>query len=191
MSEKREEVLKILESVEKADVVIEYINELEKNLCKCKDKESQHDEHCHHHHDEDCDCGCHNDDNEWVEIKDSFGRDLTVNEWENILKDSTCFSKDELKLLKRFRHVAIPTSAYELADQFGEGGAVWYTELINNIGNAVAKKLGLNDYINKDNWFILFKAWNKSDEGIIYYGLKTELYEAIGNVDFSKVNLWG
>ena len=179
-----EKIESILKNVKNGSEIVEYIKELEEHKCKCNDKD-------HHHDHDDCDCGCHDHEEEWVEIEDKFPKDLTVEQWEKILLDKTCFSEDEKKLLKRFRHVAMQTSAYELADEFGGGGAYWYNELIKNIGNNVAKKLGLNEYINAENWFILFKCWNKPSEDIRYYGLKSELYEAIGNVDMSNVDLWG
>lgn len=184
----KNELETLLKNVENSEKILAYIEELEKNKCKCKDKGEEH--HHHHHHDEDCDCGCHEENDEWEEIEDRFKKDFSVSEWESVLKDKNCFSKDELKLLKRLRHVAMPTSAYELADQFGGGGAYWYGEIIKTLGNGAVKKFGLDEFKNKENWFIALKCWNKPSQDIKYYGLKPELYEAIGNVDMSDVELW-
>ena len=79
----KNEIQKILKDTKDGDKIIEYIEEL-------KNKIAHLEEHCdHHHHHENCDCGCHHDDEEeeWQEIKTPYKSKLTVNDWENLLKD--------------------------------------------------------------------------------------------------------
>lgn len=175
----KEEVKNILSEIKDGDKVLDYIEELEEHLehhCNCEDN---------NHH---CDCGCEDDeDNEWEEIKTNYESKISVSEWEELLKDKELFNKDALTVLKRMRHVAAPTSSSELADMFGYG-ALYYSLEIGKTADKIIKKLDLTDV--DEPWAVLLKGWNSAElYNTQIYALLPELYEAIGNVDLSSIQL--
>lgn len=169
----KEELASILSKVEDGEKVLDYINELEEDL-----------EHHHHH---DCNCGCEDEEQEWDEITTGYKSNITVSEWENLLKDEDVFNKDSLIVLKRMRHVAAPTGTSELADMFGYG-SLYYSFEMDKLETRIADKLGL-DINEMDKWAILFNGWQQKQSTDRIYALLPELYEAIGNVDLSKIPL--
>ena len=188
-----EEIRKILEGTEGGDKVLKYVEDLEEQIEELEEeidelendvdeleKESGH--HHHHHHDENCDCGCHDHDeeDEWQEIKSPYKNSLTVKNWENLLKDESVFNKDSLIVMKRMRHIAVPTSPMELADMFGFG-AMYYKTEAEKLEQRLAEKLRLTDLDKAHYWSILFDCWKNKNTGEQIFALKPELYEALGN----------
>lgn len=171
MSITKEEVEKILANVKDGNKVLEYINDLE--------------EYCHC----DCDCDCEDDEEEyeWEEIKTGYESTLSVSDWEELLKNPEIFNQDALKIMKRMRHIAAPTSSMELADTFGIG-ALYYSLESEKTAEKIIEKLGLKN-VDKP-WAALFKGWNSTQlYNTRIYALLPELYEALGNVDLSSVPL--
>lgn len=181
----RLEIEKILISTEKGEEILEYIETLEANQCKCDD---EHHNHHNHHHDKDCDCGCHDNEEEWKEIlSEQALPDISVNDWEKLLKDDTIFTEDSRIIIKRMRHVASPMTFAELADMFGYG-ALYYSTEIDKLSKKICEVLNITQFENTDLWQILLNGWINSDDTKIF-ALRPELYEAIGNVDFSNIPL--
>ena len=199
------EIKKILEGVKDGEQVLSYIGELEEKVdilqkrIEDNDEGHHHECHCHDSHDESCHChdgnhdeGCHchdNEENEWEEIKTPYENKLTVKDWEELLKNDKIFTVDALKLVKRMRHIAAPVSYMELADTFGLGAVYYGVE-------SCKLAIKLISFVNTDNlkeeeyWTILFNAWkSKNEYETEIYALRPELYEALGNVDLSKVPL--
>lgn len=181
MSITKEEIENILSDVKDGNKVLEYINYLEEHLehnCDCNHEEH----HC-------CDCGCEDDeeDYEWEEIKTEYESKLSVEDWEELLKNPDIFNKDALIIMKRMRHIAAPTSSMELADRFGMG-ALYYSLESGKTAKKIIEKLGLR-HVDKP-WAVLFKGWNNTQlYNTQIYALLPELYEALGNVDLSEVPL--
>ena len=179
------EIKHILDGVKDGDKVLNYIEALEEHL-----------EHHHHHHDGDCDCGddchCHDHDDEeseWEEIKTPYENKLTVKEWEEFLKNDKIFTEDALKLVKRMRHIAAPVSYMELADTFGLG-AMYYGIESCKLAIKLVSFVNTDNLKEEDYWAIIFNAWkSKREYETEIYALRPELYEALGNVDLSKVPL--
>ena len=169
------EIKKILNGVKGGDKVLEYIEELEEHIH-------------HHHHDDNCDCGCHDrdEDEEWQEVKTDYKNTLMVKDWEKLLKNPEIFTVDALKVMKRMRHIAAPTTSAELADMFGLG-AMYYKIELEELEERLLSVVKIKN--TKEKWAIVFNCWkNKhSDEHI--YGLCSELYEALGNIDLSNIPL--
>jgi len=188
------EIKHILDGVKDGEKVLNYIETLEEHL----------EHHHHHHHNGECDCGddchCHDDDHgechchddgesEWEEIKTPYENKLTVKDWEELIKNKQIFTEDALKLVKRMRHIAAPVSYMELADTFGLGAVYYGVEscklAIKLISYVNTEKLKEEEY-----WAIIFNAWkSKREYETEIYALRPELYEALGNVDLSKVPL--
>ena len=177
-----EEIQNILNGVKNGDKVLEYIETL-------RNKIAHLEEHCEHHHHDDCDCGCHHDNNEdeWKEIKTPYKNTLTVNDWENLLKDKTVFDTDSLIIIKRMRHIAAPTSNAELADMFGFG-AMYYSMETEKLAKRIEQKLNIAD-LKEYSWSILFDGWEQKTTSERIFALCSELYEAIGIVDLSNIPL--
>ena len=181
----REEVETILTNIKDGDKVLEYIDNLEEHHHDCKCGEEGH----HHHH---CDCGCEDDEeeyeDEWEEIETGYESKLSVNDWEELLKDRDIFNDDVLIVLKRMRHVAAPTSSAELADMFGMG-ALYYSLELGKAADKIIRKLNLQ--VNEEyNWAVLMKGWLSTElYNTRIYALLPELYEALGNTDLSQVPL--
>ena len=189
----KEKIIQILNSIDGGKEILDYITELEDNQCECGDKEHHHDDDCscgHHHHDDDCDCGCHDEEDEWNEITPkNYTSKFTVKDWEELLKDTEIFDKDSLIIVKRMRHVASPTSSAELADMFGYG-ALYYSMEIEKLAKRIAKKFNITELEQTDIWAIVLVGWkNKNAYNDTIYALRSELYEAIGNIDMSSVPL--
>lgn len=179
----KEEIEKILSDITDGEKVLDYINNLEEHL----------EHHCNCDEDEcDCGCGCEDDedeDNEWEEIKIDYENKLTVADWEELLKDRELFNKDALIILKRMRHIAAPTSSEELADMFGLG-ALYYSMEMNKLADRLVEKLGITNLQDIEHWTVLFHGWRSTQlYNTQIYALRPELYEAIGNVDLSGVQL--
>ena len=179
-------------SIKDGEEILEYIEELEEHRCKCGEDGHHHDEDCDcgHHHD-DCDCGCHDEDDEYEDITPKLVTPpLTVVQWEELLKDKSVFSEDSLIVVKRMRHVAAPMSYADLADMFGYG-ALYYSIEIEKLAKRLAEKLNILSIEKDDLWALIMNGWcdksQYSDSRI--FALRPELYEAIGNVDMSKVPL--
>ena len=199
------EIEKILTSVKDGDKVLEYIEELEETVADLEDEvedleneieelEEGHHCHCHdeeHHHDHSCDCGCEDEEDEWEEIKTNYKNELTVEDWEELLKDRELFDRDSLIILKRMRHVAAPTTSAELADMFGLG-ALYYSIEMGKLAERLCKKLSIDYLEDIERWVVLFQGWKAKD---LYnkqiYALRPELYEALGNTDLSDIQLRG
>lgn len=193
MSITKEEVEEILSKVKDGNKVLEYIEE---HYCHCNDDEHHHDKdghcHCHDdepHHEHHCDCGCEDEhDNEWKELDPKgYKSKLSVEDWEKLLQNKELFNEDSLIILKRIRHVAAPTSSAELADMFGYG-AMFYSMELEKLSDKLAKKLEIKNLEKDEHWAILMNGWEGQYEEKIY-ALRPELYEALGNIDLSKVPL--
>ena len=175
------EIKTILKEQQNGSEIIDYIDTLQNKLAHLE-------EHCEHHHHENCDCGCHNEDeDEWQEIKTPYKGNLTVKNWENLLNDENVFDKDSLVIIKRMRHVAAPTSAAELADMFGYG-AMYYKMEIEKLAKKIEQNLNIDD-LKEYSWSILFDGWEHKESSERIFALRSELYEAVGNVDFSNIPL--
>lgn len=173
------EIKNILKDVEKGPEIIKYIENIEEHL-----------EH-HHHHNDDCCCGEHEHEHEeeWKEKEvKSYKTNLNVENWELLLNDKKIFNEDSLILMKRMRHIAAPSTFAELADMFGFG-AYYYKSVSEKLIDRIIKKLEINNIDDDEKWAVLYDCWeNKNSEEQIF-GLKQELYEAIGNVNLSKIPL--
>lgn len=170
----KEELTNILSEIKDGDKVLEYISELEAHLE-------------HHHNYESCDCDCDDEVQDWEEIQTGYKSKITVSEWEDLLKDETIFNQDSLIVLKRMRHVAAPTDSSALAVMFGYG-ALYYSFEMDKLETRIADRLNL-DISEMDKWSILFNGWRQKYSTDRIYALIPELYEAIGNVDLSKIPL--
>lgn len=182
MKSLEKEIKNILINTKDGNKVIEYIEKLQNKIAHLE-------EHCEHHHHEGCECGCHHDDEdeEWQEIKTPYKNTLTVKDWENLLNDETIFNKDSLIIMKRMRHIAAPTSNAELADMFGFG-AMYYKMETEKLAKRVEQKLHLKD-LKEYSWSILFDGWEHNNSSEQIFALRSELYEALGNVNLSDISL--
>ena len=184
MTISKEEVEAILSEIKDGNKVLEYISELEEHHhCHCHDEH----EHNHKHH---CECGCDDEEeDEWEELKTGYINKLTVEDWEELLKDKEIFSKDALIILKRMRHVAAPTSSAELADMFGYG-AMYYSLETDKLTERLSKKLNIDYLQDTERWSIIFQGWVSNEEhDTKIFALRPELYEALGNTDLSNIPL--
>lgn len=176
------ELENILNQIKNGDKILNYIEEL-------KNKIAHLEEHCEHHHHEGCECSCQHeeDEEEWQEIKTPYKNTLTVKDWKELLEDETVFDRDSLIIMKRMRHVAAPTSGAELADMFGFG-AMYYKMETEKLAKRIEQKLNIKD-LKEYSWSILFDGWEHKDFSEKIYALRSELYEALGDVDLSDISL--
>lgn len=184
------EIRSILDKTPDGQRVLEYIEELEEHIAH----HHHHDENCHchdHEHDDDCDCGCHDHDeeDEWQEIETGYKNKLSVKDWEKLLRDEKIFNRDSLVILKRIRHIAAPTSYMELADTFGLG-AFYYEMEMDNLAKRLLPIVNAQNLKKPDYLSVIFNSWkNKNIPDDVINALRPELYEALGNVDLSKIPL--
>ena len=67
-------------------------------------------------------------------------------------------------------------------------GAMYYKMETEKLAKRVEQKLHLKD-LKEYSWSILFDSWENNESSERIYALRSELYEALGNVDLSNISL--
>ena len=194
MHKKLAEISDILKNVEGKEKVLEYIGDLENEIDELDEERQELEEKIEELEDELDELESESDDSnkpDWEKIEVPYENKLTVKDWEELLKNPEIFTYDSLKVMKRMRHIAAPTTSVELEIAFGKG-VLFYgleanklAERLKQLPNVDASKLKSIQY-----WAILFDGWqDTSNYNTQIFALRPELYEALGNVDLSGIPL--
>lgn len=130
---------------------------------------------------------------EWWPIH--YSPELMVEDWESLLYDNEVFTDSSLEIMKRMLDCGGKATCEELAMKYGESED-FYSSTSTDLSKRIVQKTGcpvmsVEDERNKW-WPVLYigKAIKKDEKGSIVWKLRTELSEALGRVDLSKVNLY-
>lgn len=130
---------------------------------------------------------------EWWPIH--YSPELTVEDWESLLYDNEVFTDSSLEIVKRMLDCGGKATCEELVMKYGESED-FYSSTSTDLSKRIVQKTGcpvmsVEDERNKW-WPVLYigKAIKKDEKGSIVWKLRTELSEALGRVDLSKVNLY-
>lgn len=124
-----------------------------------------------------------------------YSPELSVEDWESLLYDNEVFTDSSLEIMQRMLDYGGKATCEELAMKYGESDD-FYSSTSTNLSKRIVQKTGcpvmqVEDEKNKW-WPVLYigKAIKKDEKGSIVWKLRTELSEALGRVDLSKVNLY-
>ena len=124
-----------------------------------------------------------------------YSPELSVEDWESLLYDNEVFTDSSLEIMQRMLDYGGKATCEELAMKYGESDD-FYSSTSTNLSKRIVQKTGcpvmqVEDEKNKW-WSVLYigKAIKKDEKGSIVWKLRTELSEALGRVDLSKVNLY-
>lgn len=130
---------------------------------------------------------------EWWPIH--YSPELTVEDWESLLYDNEVFTDSSLEIMKRMLDCGGKATCEELVMKYGESED-FYSSTSTDLSKRIVQKTGcpvmsVEDERNKW-WPVLYigKAIKKDEKGSIVWKLRTELSEALGRFDLSKVNLY-
>lgn len=119
---------------------------------------------------------------------------LTVEDWQELLKDDEVFKTESLEIMKRIKDYGGKATCTQLSNKYGEA-INFYNKGASALAQRVHRVSQCKTYEENGNkrwWRILFtgsKA-DKQDEGFFYWKLRDELNIALDGIDLSKINLY-
>ena len=120
---------------------------------------------------------------------------LTVNDWENLLRDKTVFTSSALKIMKRMKDYGGMASCTQLAVKYGETKS-FYSSGSVALARRICEVTGIDPAIREDGstqwWTVLYTGRNsvKYGDGSFIWKLRDELSAALDNMDLSNVELY-
>ena len=124
-----------------------------------------------------------------------YNPDITVNEWVQMLKDSSVFTQNALQIMKRMKDYGGQATCTQLSIKYGETKN-FYNAGSSALARRVAEKTGC-DVMTGDNenakwWPILYmgKDASANEAGAYIWRLRSELAKALEMVDLSDVPLY-
>lgn len=120
---------------------------------------------------------------------------LTVNDWENLLRDKTVFTSSALKIMKRMKDYGGMASCTQLAVKYGETKS-FYSSGSVALARRICEVAGIDPAIREDGstqwWTVLYTGRNsvKYGDGSFIWKLRDELSAALDNMDLSNVELY-
>ena len=131
----------------------------------------------------------------WLDNKGSGElSELTVEDWLDLLKDSTVFTKNNKIMLKAFLNHKGKATCTQLANEFGRTKN-FYKNNAQSLGEKVVNETGINVFEKngkKSWWRVLFIGEEATEEvaGSSFWELKPALKEALKQVDLSEYSLY-
>lgn len=129
---------------------------------------------------------------EWFPVY--YNPNITVEQWKEMLRDSSVFKPDSLKIMKRMKDYGGQATCTQLSIKYG-GTKNFYNSGSVALARRVSEKSGCEimtgDNENSKWWPILYMAKNASEneKGSYIWRLRDELSEALDSVDLSEVPL--
>ena len=126
---------------------------------------------------------------------EDYNPNITVEQWKEMLRDSSVFTPNSLKIMKRIKDYGGQATCTQLSIKYGESKN-FYNSGSSSLARRVAEKSGC-EIITRDNenskwWPILYMGKNasESEKGSYIWRLRDELSEALDFVDLSEVPLY-
>lgn len=128
-----------------------------------------------------------------------FGMDhdinLTVDDWEKLLKDKAVFNTAALEIMKRIKDYGGMASCTQLAVKYG-GTANFYNSGSVSLARRICKAMKITPATREDGstrwWTVLYTGRNaaKNEDGSFIWKLRDELSKALDKVDLSGIELY-
>lgn len=135
------------------------------------------------------------DENEWFPKLEDYTPELGVEDWIELLNDSSVFTGSSLKIVKRLKDYGSAATCKQLSVKYGENPN-FYNNGSQSLAKRVAEKTGcpvmIRDTENSRWWPILYvgKEADSSTDGVYIWKLRDELSEALEKVDLSEIPLY-
>lgn len=134
------------------------------------------------------------DEDEWGPKE--YSPKLNVNDWVELLNDSSVFTPSNLQIMKRMLDYGGQATCTQLSVKYGETKN-FYNSGSSSLARRIAEKTGCEVPPDRKNgnsrwWPILYvgKRAGKDEEGVYIWKLRDELAEALGKVDLSTIELY-
>ncbi len=134
------------------------------------------------------------EEEEW--FPKEYSPELDVDDWVELLNDSSVFTTSSLQIMKRMKDYGGQATCTQLSVKYGESKN-FYNSGSSSLAKRVAEKTGCEvppdrDSGNARSWPILYvgKHAGKDEEGSYIWRLRDELSEALGKVDLSGIDLY-
>ncbi len=135
------------------------------------------------------------DENGWYPKQEYYTPGLGVDDWIDLLNDSTVFSTSSLAIVKRFKDYGGSATCKQLSVKYGENYN-YYNNGSQSLARRISEKTGcpvMNGDTNSPSWWpILYvgKNTDKKSEGVYIWKLRDELSEALDKVDLKDIPLY-
>lgn len=133
------------------------------------------------------------DDSAW--FPSDYSPNFTVEDWKNMLQDSSIFNTNNLQIMKRMLDFGGEATCTQLSNKYGKTKN-FYNAGSSSLGKRIAEKTGCPVYegseINSKYWPILYvgRGADKEQDGSWIWKLRSELKEALESIDLSGVKLF-
>ena len=129
--------------------------------------------------------------NEWEST--DYSPKLSIEDWENLLKDSDIFDEKSLKVMKCIKDCGGTASCTQLSRVYGDT-INFYNTTSSNLAKRIVEKTGCPKPASIKNnkwWPVLYlgRSAEKNEEGSFIWKLRDELSEALNKVDLSKIEI--
>lgn len=136
-----------------------------------------------------------NDENEWFPKEEDYSPELGVEDWVELLNDSSVFTSSSLTIMKRLKDYGGAATCKQLSVKYGESpnfynGGSW--SLAQRIAKKTRCPVMIKDTDNSKWWPILYigRKSDKASDGAYIWKLRNELSEALDQVDLSNIPLY-
>ena len=128
--------------------------------------------------------------NEWEPT--DYSPKLSIEDWENLLKDSDIFDERSLKVMKCIKDCGGTASCTQLSRVYGDT-INFYNTTSSNLAKRIVEKTGCPKPASIKNnkwWPVLYlgRSAEKNEEGSFIWKLRDELSEALNKVDLSYID---
>ena len=134
------------------------------------------------------------EEEEW--FPKEYSPDLEVEDWVELLNDSSVFTTSSLQIMKRMKDYGGQATCTQLSVKYGESKN-FYNSGSSSLAKRIAEKTGCEVPPDRDSgnarwWPILYvgKHAGKDDEGSYIWRLRDELSKALVKVDLSGIDLY-
>lgn len=134
------------------------------------------------------------EEGEW--FPKEYSPELDVDDWVELLNDSSVFTTSSLQIMKRMKDYGGQATCTQLSVKYGESKN-FYNSGSSSLAKRVAEKTGCEvppdrDSSNAGWWPILYvgKHAGKDEEGSYIWRLRDELLDALGRIDLSEIELY-
>jgi len=134
-------------------------------------------------------------ENAWYPSSDEYTPGITVQEWVALLNDKNVFTQSSLEIMKRFKDYGGAATCTQLAVKYGESKNFYNAGSVG-LAKKVVEKTGCpvmpRDSDNSRWWPILYVGRHaaKDEDGDYIWKLRSELSDALDQVDLSDVDLY-
>ena len=134
-------------------------------------------------------------DSMWLPSAEEYEPGITVQEWIALLNDREVFAQSSLEIMKRFKDYGGAATCTQLAVKYGESKNFYNAGSIG-LAKRVAEKTGCpvmsNDSDNSKWWPVLYigRQASKEEDGDYIWKLRSELSDALDQVDLKDVDLY-